>query len=156
MEVEQHDIDLGHLARMTNPANGEDYIIADARACSDYGGCTWQEKFENNIYDGRSGTIVEALFPNDDAGFIIGFWFNRSAGVAPPQSIVYRADADFTASVSKIPTSGVGGGCCPRLTGNGNRLLFALKTQHSRAINLTTILMSKQNRLRQTTQLSIR
>lgn len=94
MEVEQHDIDLGHLARMTNPANGEDYIIADARACSDYGGCTWQEKFENNIYDGRSGTIVEALFPNDDAGFIIGFWLT-DAGVAPPQSIVYRADADF-------------------------------------------------------------
>lgn len=94
MEVEQHDIDLGHLARMTNPANGEDYIIADARACSDYGGCTWQEKFENNIYDGRSGTIVEALFPNDDAGFIIGFWLT-DAGVVPPQSIVYRADADF-------------------------------------------------------------
>lgn len=94
MEVEQHDIGLGHLARMTNPANGEDYIIADARACSDYGGCTWQEKFENNIYDGRSGTIVEALFPNDDAGFIIGFWLT-DAGVAPPQSIVYRADADF-------------------------------------------------------------
>lgn len=94
MEVKQHDIGLGHLARMTNPANGEDYIIADARACSDYGGCTWQEKFESNIYDGRSGTIVEALFPNDDAGFIIGFWLT-DAGVAPPQSIVYRADADF-------------------------------------------------------------
>lgn len=92
-EVEQYDIGLGQLARISDP-NGKDYLIADARACSDYGGCTWEEKFETGIYDGRAGTVVDALFPTDDAGFIIGFWLT-DAGKAPPNSIVYRADADF-------------------------------------------------------------
>ncbi|HHS7556225.1 TPA: phage tail protein [Salmonella enterica] len=94
MSVEQYDIDFHSLARITNPVTNDDYIIADARACSDYGGCTWKEKFEQNILDGRSGTVVEAVFPDDDAGFIIGFWLT-DAGVAAPESIVYKADADF-------------------------------------------------------------
>lgn len=94
LAVEQYDIDFRSLARITNPATNDDYVIADARACSDYGGCTWKEQFEEGIYDGRSGTVVEALFPDDDAGFIIGFWLT-DAGVAKPESIVYKADADF-------------------------------------------------------------
>lgn len=91
--VKQYDIDLGQLARITTP-EGEDYLIADARACSDYGGCTWEERFEDSIYDGRAGTVIEAEFPDDGAGFIIGFWLTAEEKVKPV-SIVYRADADF-------------------------------------------------------------
>lgn len=91
--VKQYDIDLGQLSRVTTP-EGEDYLIAEARACSDYGGCTWEERFEDSIYDGRAGTVIEAEFPDDSAGLIIGFWLTAEKKVKPV-SIVYRADADF-------------------------------------------------------------
>lgn len=88
------DIPVTSLALMTNPATGDDYLMADARAVTDYGGCTWEEAFETEVYDGRSATVINAHFPDDDGGFIIGFWL-AEGGVAKPRSIVYRADADF-------------------------------------------------------------
>lgn len=88
------DLPVTSLARMINPATGEDYLMADARAASDYGGCTWSEAFEAGVYDGRSATVINALFPDDDAGFIIGFWLTDPQKVLP-KSITYRADNDF-------------------------------------------------------------
>ncbi|MCG8709296.1 phage tail protein [Brenneria sp. 4F2] len=88
------DIHITSLALMTNPETKEDYLVADGKAVTDYGGCTWTEAFEAEVYDGRDATIINATFPNDDAGFIIGFWLTE-AGAAAPVSIVYRADADF-------------------------------------------------------------
>lgn len=94
IEPTVQDVPVTSLALMTNPDTNEDYMVADYRAAADYGGCSWEESFEENVYDGRTATVINALFPNDDAGFIIGFWLT-SAGAAKPTSIVYRADADF-------------------------------------------------------------
>lgn len=94
MEAVQYDIPVGSLAKMTNDVTGEDYLIADARAISDYGGCVWDTAFEQDVYDGRQATIIKSTFPNDDAGLIVGFWLTNS-GLVKPLSIVYRADADF-------------------------------------------------------------
>jgi hypothetical protein len=90
----QRDVPVTSLARMTNPGTGEDYLVADARAVTDYGGCTWAESFENDVHDGRSATVINAFFPNDDAGFIIGFWLTGPE-VVFPKSITYRSDSDF-------------------------------------------------------------
>lgn len=89
-----HDIPLTSLTKVLNPETGEDYLIADPRAVSDYGGCVWQEDFEYDVYDGRAANVINALFPNDDAGFTIGFWLTDS-GLVLPKSIIYRADHDF-------------------------------------------------------------
>lgn len=94
MEPVAQDIPISSLALMTNPNTGDDYLMAEARAVTDYGGCSWSEAFESGVHDGRSATVINAHFPDDNAGFIIGFWL-ASAGGAKPQSIVYRADADF-------------------------------------------------------------
>lgn len=88
------DIPITSLALMTNPTTNEDYIVADARAVTDYGGCTWAEAFETNVLDGRSATVINATFPDDDAGFVIGFWLTGPEVVLPTQ-IVYKADNDF-------------------------------------------------------------
>lgn len=88
------DVPITSLALMTNPATDEDYLVADARAVTDYGGCTWVEAFENNVLDGRSATVINATFPDDDAGFVIGFWLTGPEKVLPTK-IVYKADNDF-------------------------------------------------------------
>lgn len=93
-----HDIPLTSLAKVLDPATGEDYLIADARAVTEYGGCTWEESFEQGVYDGRAANVINAFFPDDDAGFIIGFWLTDS-GLVLPQSIIYRATHDFNARI---------------------------------------------------------
>ncbi|VFR14809.1 putative structural protein [Salmonella phage SPFM20] len=42
-----------------------------ARACSDYGGCTWQEKFENNIL----GHLARMTNPANGEDYIIADWY---------------------------------------------------------------------------------
>lgn len=86
------DVPVSSLALMTNPASGDDYMVADARAVTDYGGCTWVEAFEDNVLGDRSATIIKSTFPTEDAGLIIGFWLT-TAGVASPVSITYRSSA---------------------------------------------------------------
>lgn len=88
------DIPITSLALMTNPATDDDYMVADARAVTDYGGCTWAEAFETNVHDGRQATVINAHFPDDDAGFVIGFWLTNEEAVVP-RKIVYKADQDF-------------------------------------------------------------
>ena len=89
-----HDIPLASLVRVRNPQTGDDYLVADARALSDYGGCQWQERWEQGVYDGRAANVVQAFFPNSDAGLVIGFGHTQS-GRSLPQSLIYRADHDF-------------------------------------------------------------
>lgn len=89
-----HDVPVSHLVREIDPDTGEAYLVAQAASVTDYGGCTWAEHLEENIIDGRPGKVVDARFPDSDAGFIIGFW-GTSTGRAPVTQIVYRSDAEF-------------------------------------------------------------
>lgn len=93
------DIPLNQLTLMTNPNTKEDYLVADSRAISSYGGCTWQENFEKSVYDNRSANIIRATYPNDSSGLIIGFWLTQQKKVTP-KSIVYRADAGFNVRIT--------------------------------------------------------
>lgn len=88
------DIPITSLALMTNPQTNDDYMIADSRAVTEYGSCTWEEAFEEGVYDGRSATVINAHFTAENGGLIIGFWLTDDQAVEP-LSIVYRADADF-------------------------------------------------------------
>lgn len=93
------DIPVTSLALMTNPTTGDDYLVADARAATDYGGCVWAEAFEDGVNGDRQGTIIKATFPDENAGFIIGFWLTI-AELVNPVSITYRADAPFNMRVT--------------------------------------------------------
>ncbi|WP_269914781.1 hypothetical protein [Acinetobacter sp. HY1485] len=99
MEPITRDVELGHLAQLTNPKTNDDYLIADARAVTDYGNCSFVEAFEDNIYDGRASNVVRSTFVDDDGGLIIGFWLTTTKKVLP-ESIVYRADADFNLRIT--------------------------------------------------------
>jgi len=91
----QYDVPLSSLAQLVNSNNGEEYLIANASAITEYGGCTWSEDYEANVYaDNRSATVINGAFPDGDAGMIIGFW-GTSTGRAAPNTIVYRSDAEF-------------------------------------------------------------
>ena len=74
------------------------YLLAKSNTVSGYGGCTYQEVFEGDVYDGRYAQVISASFPTDDAAFIVGFWMTPTAQ-ALPQSIVYRADQNFIARI---------------------------------------------------------
>jgi hypothetical protein len=73
---------------------GNDYLVAKMSAVTDYGGCVPSSVYESNVYDGRDASIVNAFFPDDNAGFIIGAWLTVS-GRFTPTSIIYRATHDF-------------------------------------------------------------
>lgn len=74
--------------------DGSPYLIADARSVTDYGGTVWSETHASGVLGSRSGSIISALFPNDDAGLIWGFWLLDSKN-APVQQITYRSDGEF-------------------------------------------------------------
>ena len=93
------DVNVSSLALMTNPVTGDDYMVADARAVTDYGGCTWAEAFEDNVLGDRQATVINSIFPNEDAGLIIGFWLTINEKVNPT-SITYRANAPFNMRVT--------------------------------------------------------
>lgn len=93
------------------------YLLAKSNTVSGYGGCTYQEIFEDGVYDGRYARVISASFPTDDAAFIVGFWMTPTAQ-ALPQSIVYRADQNLLPESSML-TDGAGGGRCHRPAGHG-------------------------------------
>lgn len=95
----QRDVAVTSLALMTNPSTNDDYLVADARAVTDYGGCVWAEAFEDNVNGDRQATIIKSTFPTEDAGLIIGFWLTVNEKVAPV-SITYRADQPFNIRVT--------------------------------------------------------
>lgn len=74
--------------------NGEDYMVAKLGAVTDYGGCVPSASYETGVFDGRSATVVKALFPDDSAGFIIGAWLTATE-LFNPARIIYRATHDF-------------------------------------------------------------
>lgn len=74
------------------------YLLAKSNTVSGYGGCTYQEISEDDVYDGRYAQVISASFPSDDAAFIVGFWMTPTTQ-ALPQSIVYRADQNFIARI---------------------------------------------------------
>lgn len=93
MQVISHDLSISDLTRLEKD-DGSPYLIADARAIADYGTCTAGEIFEAGVLDGRSATVVEATFPDDDGGLVIGAWL-YSGGVMQVNQFTYRADANF-------------------------------------------------------------
>ena len=92
-QVKTYDIALSSLAALTKE-DGSDYLLADLRAVTDYGGCAIASQFEEQVYDSRSATVIQARFPNDDAGMVIGAWLTAEESF-PVTQLVYRADADF-------------------------------------------------------------
>lgn len=94
-----YDISLSQLAKATDDATGEDYLIADSRAVTDYGNCTWEESYEDNVYDGRTANVIKAKLPTSDDGFIIGFWLTEE-GKVDTKSIVYRADSPMVVRIT--------------------------------------------------------
>lgn len=94
----QYDINVGSLAQRVNPLTNQDYILADERIASDYGGLTFTVDFENNVYDGRQATVINTTHPNGSAGAIIGFWLQEGE-VANPTSIVYKSDGVFNVRI---------------------------------------------------------
>ncbi|WP_299262883.1 phage tail protein [uncultured Psychrosphaera sp.] len=77
---------------------GEDYIVAKGSGVTDYGTCTYQDSFETDIQGvnitARDSNVVTASFPDDDGGFIIGFWLLENS-LAPIKSITYKSDTEF-------------------------------------------------------------
>ena len=81
--------------------NGEDYLVAKLGAVTDYGGCVPSASYETGVFDGRAAVVVKALFPDDNAGFIIGAWLT-STGLFKPSSIIYRATHDFNLRIEDV------------------------------------------------------
>ena len=92
-QVKTYDIALTSLAALTRE-DGSNYLLADLRAVTDYGGCVIGSRFEEQVYDQRSATVINASYPNDDAGMVIGAWLTAEERF-PVNQLVYRADADF-------------------------------------------------------------
>lgn len=90
--LKHYEIPLSSFAKETDD-NGDDYLTADVKAVENWGTVTYQSVFDDNILDGRSASVIEATFPDDDGGLIIGFW-GRDSGTSEVKSIVYRATHD--------------------------------------------------------------
>lgn len=91
LTVTEHDVPLSSFVRRSKD-NGDDYIVADNRAATDYGGCTWSEDYEQDVLDGRSAAVLNATLPDDNAGFIYGFWLLDTSR-ADINKLTYRSDA---------------------------------------------------------------
>lgn len=94
-----YDIPLSDLVLVTNPATNDDYLVASLSAVTDYGGAVTTLGLDTTILGTRTGNVISSLFPDDDAGLIIGFWLttNSTSEVA---SITYKADGDFNIRVT--------------------------------------------------------
>lgn len=89
----QVDLPLGHFTRELDD-NGQPFIVADLRYVTDYGGSVISTAFEDAILGDRVGTVISALFPDDDAGLTVDFWA-RENEVEVIESITYKSDAEF-------------------------------------------------------------
>ncbi|GAB7531609.1 hypothetical protein PS3A_40230 [Pseudomonas sp. 3A(2025)] len=86
------DVPLGSLQQLQK-ADGSAYIGAAIDAVSDYGGLTYAQQYETGVLGSRSCSTIKAFFPNDDAGFVVGFWSTES-GLAPIKAITYKSDGE--------------------------------------------------------------
>jgi len=91
--VKSFDIGLTDFVRATKE-DGSTYLLADLKAVTDYSGLVWTGEYDTNVFDGRTAYYLNAFFPDDDAGGIVGNWLLDS-GKAPLTSIIYKADADM-------------------------------------------------------------
>ena len=87
------DIGMNQFVQATKE-DGSEYIMADLRSISHADAITSKAVYVTDIIDGRNASVVEALFPDDDPWFEIGFWLLPTEK-APINSITYKADADF-------------------------------------------------------------
>lgn len=92
--VKTYDIPFSNLVEATK-ADGSDFIFADSRSMSDWGGATWATVYESGILGGRSANIVKGTLPTTADGLIIGFWLLDSKR-APIKSITCRNDKPVT------------------------------------------------------------
>lgn len=88
-----HDIPLYKFARIADDL-GNPYILASGSSVTDYGTVTWVDTVEAGVLGDRDARVVQASFPDDDGGFIIGFWLLDSE-TAPLNAITYKSDAEF-------------------------------------------------------------
>lgn len=96
--MQTYDLPLGSLVRETKD-DGTPYLLADARAISEYSGTTYETVYEDNIYGMYSGNTIRAHFPNDDAGMDIGFYYLEQDR-QPVNSILYRSTGEFDMRLS--------------------------------------------------------
>lgn len=93
-----YDIPIGSLALLSKP-DGSDYLMADTRAVTNYGNCTYEPVYETGILGNRSTTVVEATFPTDSDGLVIGFWLETPT-TQPLTSLTYKCDADMDLKIT--------------------------------------------------------
>lgn len=87
------DTPLNQYVQMTK-TDGTEYILADLRAVSSADEIISTSVYVTNIIDGRNAKVVQSFFPDDDGWYAIGNYL-QPGGVAPINSITYKADADF-------------------------------------------------------------
>lgn len=85
----QYDIPIGSFCTVNKP-DGDIYMTADSRSTSEWGGTTWTQEFDTNVFDGRQASVIKAVFPTDSGGFMIGAWLTDS-GKIPLNSITYKS-----------------------------------------------------------------
>ncbi|WP_224792140.1 hypothetical protein [Pseudomonas fluorescens] len=93
VELVTHDIPLSQFTRLTKD-DGSEYIMANLRAVSSSDDIVSMESYEPAVFEGRAGTVVKSLFPDDEGWYAIGHYLLASEK-APMHSITYRADGYF-------------------------------------------------------------
>lgn len=87
-----YDTPLSSIYRLAKD-DGTPYLIASASGVTDYGGLSYSQQYETGVLGTRSCTTIKALFPNDDAGLVIGNW-GASLDRVPVTSITYKSDGE--------------------------------------------------------------
>lgn len=87
------DVPLNQFVQSTK-ADGSEYILADLRAVVSADSIVSKSVYIEGLLDGRNAKVVESFFPDDDGWYSIGNYL-QPGGVAPIESITYKADADF-------------------------------------------------------------
>lgn len=82
--------DLAQIAMF----DGTQYLPADYRAATEYGGSSYTTALEDAVMGTRKASVTKALFPTSDAGLVLGFWLLDS-GKSTIKSITIRTDAEF-------------------------------------------------------------
>ncbi len=97
-DVITHDVPVTGLVRMQK-GDGAPYLLSTVLSQNDYDGLVLTQAYETGILGARQAQVAVAQFPNDDAGFELNF-SPIDGGVAPMQSITYRADAEFDVRIT--------------------------------------------------------
>lgn len=93
-----YSMPLSNLVALSDPS-GNDYLMADLRAVTDYGNTTYSLVYVNGVLGTRDANVVQAILPDAESGLIIGFWLEAS-GLANPTALTYNSSAAIDVQVT--------------------------------------------------------